>query len=148
MWLQPATVYVQSAYSFMEHLFMHFLFLFIQIYSCILKCYCTECFYFIVKQNIIYSVWEDEEVDHKIYSLFSPIFKFLHSATALFSQNCLEHTLTVLLSEWGRCKCSGEWVIAMSHPKPGMFALSRSHLFYMQIALSFFYLECTLKYRD
>ena len=26
------------------------------------------------------------------------------------------HTLTVLLSEWGSSKCSGEWVIAMSLP--------------------------------
>lgn len=50
-----------------------------------LKFYCKDCFYFIVKYNIFWFVWEDEETDHKISSLFFPIVIFFkHPALQLF----------------------------------------------------------------
>lgn len=122
MWLQPAAECVQQAYSFMEHLFIYCLFLFIHIYSSILKFYRKEFFSFVIKYNILCSVWEDEEMDHKLFSLFFPNFKFLQALCNMsFFQNCLKHILAVLLSKWGGHKCNGEgWIPCNYCPKPGM----------------------------
>lgn len=139
---------------------MHSLFLSIQIYSCTLKFYCRECFYFIVKCNILCSVWENEEMDHKILSLFFLIFKFLQTfcyrCPALPPPpNCLEDILTALLPEWGGYKCNGEGVNATcnSNPKPGMKSsivteFSWGNLFCILIAAPFFKLKCSLKIID
>lgn len=51
---------------------MHLLILFIQIYSSILKFYCKECIYLIIKYPLL--VWEDEETEHKTSALFFPQF--------------------------------------------------------------------------
>jgi len=84
----------------MEHVFIYLLFLVTHIYSSMLKFYCKECFYFIIKYNILCSLWEDEEMDHKISSLFFPNFNFLQTlCNTSVSQNGLKHILAVQLAK-------------------------------------------------
>lgn len=133
---------------------MHFLFLFIYIYSCTLKFYCRECFYFVVKCNILCSVWKDEEMDYKILLLFFLILKFLQTLCYRFFsplriawRTFLQHFFQseVAISAMGR-----GWMPCNSSPKPGMKSsivteFLWGNLFCILIAARFFKLKCRLK---
>lgn len=114
--LQNVLNWVYTFYSLMEHLFIHLLFFFIQIYSSILKFYCKGCIYLIIKYPLLVS--EDEETEHKIYSLFFLNFKFFQThCSTIF----LKHFLAAFLLEWGchKCKENG-WMPCNCSLKPGL----------------------------